>query len=123
MRIDKYIDAFDCSQDGYNWMCKTVQNEAMNVNIKEAAISRVESDCAKLQELIVAADSLDDVSFWEKLQVLDETDRYVVYQRFVEDKSYEQIGKDLNVTRAAICKRLKTIFKKLEKYLKKGKQN
>lgn len=122
MRIDKYIDSFDFSQDGYNWMCKIVQNVSNDINKEEKVIADAELTYLKMQELIAPTDYLDEISFWEKLNFLDETDRYVIYYRFVEKQSLETIGRALNVTRAAICKRLKTIYKKLEKYLKKGKQ-
>lgn len=122
IKINLYVDSFDCSKDGYNWMCKIVENEARTINKDEKVIAEAEITCAKLQELIAPYDILDDISFGEKLSCLDETERYVVYRRFVENESYEVIGRALNVTRAAICKRLKNIYKKLEKYLKNGKQ-
>lgn len=33
-RIQIYIDKFDPNRDGYNWLCKIVENEARNLNKK-----------------------------------------------------------------------------------------
>ena len=123
IKITKYIDSFDCSKDGYNWMCKIVENEAIDINKEEYEIAEAEKFFAKMKELIVAADCLDDISFYEKLNSFDETDRYIVYHKYVEDESLETIGRALGVTRAAVCKRLKKIYIKTKEYLKNGKQN
>lgn len=123
IKIGMYVDSFDCSKDGYNWMCKIVQNAAMDINKKEAAISEAEAKYARMQELVVATDYLDGISFLEKANLLDETDRYILYHKFVDDQSLAAIGRSLGISRAAVCKRLQNISKKTKEYLKKGKQN
>lgn len=114
-----YIYAYDENQDGYNWMCKITENVAHDYNRKlpqELPLFEVSEQDIK-QELRIDELYLDVSLAVDKL---DRESREMVFKRFYFDQSYEEIGKDFNLTKSAVKKRIDKILIKLKKLLKTG---
>lgn len=122
-KIFRYIHAYDENQDGYNWMCKITENVAHDYNrrvLQEFALAEVGSKLNIKQELRIHEEYLD-LSL--AVDSLDPESRDLVYQRFYFERSYEDIGRDLNLTKSAVKKRMDKILVKLKNLLKSGNFN
>lgn len=124
LRIWNHVDTFDSNREGYTWMCRITQNVCYDFNQKEARIAHSEQQFAREQEILSYNHDLEHVEFLMLIDKLglDETDKFIVCQKVLEGKTHEQIGEELNVSKAAICQRLKKIGKIVDKKLKKSKQ-
>ena len=119
-KIFIYIYAYDEKQDGYNWMCKITENVAHDYNkrfFQEVSLFDACPERDIKQELRIDELYLDVSLAVDKL---DPESRELVYKRFYFDRSYEDIGKDYNLTKSAVKKRIDKILIKLKKILKTG---
>ena len=113
LRIFSYIGSWDRSKDGYNWMCRIVQNEAYRLNEKNPTHLPLEeyarNPAAKdITEEISAKDELD-----KYLSVYSELDQELVRMKFGEDYSYSEIAKKLNLKKATAHRRVSIITKEI----------
>lgn len=116
-----YIYTYDEEQDGYNWMCKITENVARGYNrkySKELSLFEVGAVRETKQELQTDEIRFDVSSAIDKL---DSESRELIYQRYYFDRSYEDIGKALNLTKSAVKKRIDKILIKLKKIIENGK--
>ena len=119
LRVFRYIDSWEERKDGYNWMCRIVQNESYRLNEKTPAHLPLE-DYAKETVLTDAT---------EKIFVKDEINRYfsgyseldkkLVYMKFYEDYSYAEIAKKLNLKKSTVHRRVSIITKEILEKRKK----
>lgn len=119
VRIMKYINTYDIDQDGYNWMCKIAQNVAYDFNKKDARDAASERRFARDNDNSDDDDDLDRIEFLSVIDVLNDTDQFIAYKRFVEKETLEEIGLALNISKVAIHQRIKKIKKILYKNIKK----
>lgn len=119
-KIFIYIHAYNENQDGYNWMCKITENVAHDYNRKipqELSFFEISSERDIRQEFRIDELYLDVSLAVDKL---DSESREMIYKRFYFDQSYEAIGRDFNLTKSAVKKRIDKILIKLKKILKTG---
>ena len=126
-RVFNYIDSWDRSKDGYNWMCRIVQNEAYRFNEKNPVHLPLEDYARQttqkdITEKILARDELE-----RYLSMYSELDQELVRMKFGEDYSYSEIAKKLNLKKSTVHRRVsiikKEILAKREKELdENGKQ-
>ena len=119
LRAFDYISSFNPSQDGYNWLCKIVQNLCYDYNKKEQKWVPIDSAFG-----IAAADDIE-TQFVQKnmieeyLSVYSELDKRFIYLRFWEDRSFSEIahltGSKKSYVHKRVSKILKEILKKAEK--------
>lgn len=114
-----YVDSYDCEQDGYNWMCRITQNLAYDHNQKEAKIAESEQRFARDSQTLACNHDFDEVEFSLLTAGLDETDRFIAYKKFVENRTLQDIGDELKISKAAVCNRIKKIGKIIYKNYKK----
>lgn len=116
-----YIQSFNPKYSGYNWLCKIVQNEAQNINKKELRIYEAQGKAIKDQPTEYYDKNFDyDLDFDDLLRLLkDKMDKMIAFRRYYLDETYEQTGDFLDISRAAVCKRLQNISKIVEKKQKK----
>lgn len=120
IKIIRYIDSFDNSKDGYNWMLKIVENIAIDYNKRDAKITLANAKIAENSKRIVSdieADN-DKLDFCLALDNLDPTDQFVAYRRFYLDEPLEVIGKYLGISKVAVYRRVKKICGILENFYK-----
>ena len=116
-KVYTYNESFDYEQDGFNWLCKIVQNVALSKNAAEKRAAFLEEEYRKNLELRYLRDEFADAEFNSILSVLDEPDRSIAYRWFFLGETQEEIGRDHGVSKVAVCKRLKRICKKLKNYM------
>lgn len=121
INVLSYIHSFNPKQSGYNWMCKIVQNAAQTINNSEKRIYLAQGKAVANQPTEYYDKNFDyDLDFDDTLRLIkDKTDKMIVFRRYYLDEKYEQIAVFLDISRAAVCKRVKKIIKFLKKFKKK----
>ena len=113
LRVFHYIDSWDRSKDGYNWMLRIVQNEAYRFNEKNPAQLPLE-DYARRP---VTKDIVDEISARDELERYlsgySELEQEIVKMKYAEDYSYADIAKKLNLKKSTIHRRVSIITKEI----------
>lgn len=116
-RMLKYINSYDESQDGYNWMCKITENVAHDYNglyAKELALSEIDLNQRTAADLRFE-DAYLDLS--RAFDTLDPECRDLLYKYYFFEYSYGELAKEYNVTKNAIKKRIDRILNKIKKFI------
>lgn len=112
------IRTFDKTKDGYNWLCKIVQNEAYDFNKKGLDYLPIEenfyAEATGIDEALATSDEL-----WRWLKNYGELDRRLVYLKFWEEYSYAEIANMLGMKKSNVHKRVSKIVAEI---LKKAKE-
>ena len=115
LKMFQYVYSFDPKQDGYNWMCKIVQNTAWDWNkqySQEIPLEDIEPSSQVIEIEDMIADK-DEVGRW--LQPYSERDRKMMHLRFFEDKTIESIAEALGMGKSNVHKRISKITKEILK--------
>lgn len=125
LKIHKSLDTVDPEKDGYNWMCKTVQTKAYLFNEKRrkrAEISIEELTRSKEEKYTSVFAYADEViersDLLNALKRLTETKQEIVYYRYWEELTYEEIAKRLGMAKTTVYDQMKAIKRELGKYLR-----
>ena len=119
LKAFSYINSFESTQDGYNWLCKIVQNLCFDFNKKD-------KQWVPFEKVANIAHSIDIETHIEKkdtiqtyLSSYSEQEQYFIYLRFWENRSFAEIAKLTGRKKSYVHKRvskiLKEIFEKIEK--------
>ena len=119
LRVFKYIETANFSKDGYNWLCRIVQNEAYRFNKANPTYLSLE-DC---KEEAVSIDMADWISekdeIYRYLKHYSELDRRLVCLRIYEGCSYMEIANKMDMKKSNVHRRISKVFKEIEKKRKK----
>lgn len=113
LRIFQYASTFDPEKDGYNWMCKIVQNAARDwdkdfpQNVSLEAVEQ-NSQVIELEDLVILKDEVDRL-----LQPYCERDRKMMYFRFWEDRKIQEIAELLGMRKSNVHKQISKILKEI----------
>lgn len=113
LKIYQYIYSFDPQKDGYNWMCKIVQNVAWDWNKQYSQEVPLEdippsSQVIDIEEIIATR---DEIKRW--LQPYPEHDRKMIYLRVWENRTIEEIAEELGMKKSNVHKRISKILKEI----------
>ena len=119
LKAFSYIDSFEATQDGYNWLCKIVQNLCFDFNKKDRP-------WVQFEKVINISAPIDVENHIEKkdtiqtyLSFYSELEQQLIYLRFWENRSFAEIakltGKKKSYVHKRVSKILKEIFEKIEK--------
>lgn len=118
-----YINSYDESKDGYNWICRITENVAYKYNNHmpppSADLSEVDSDAGKIA---IADDAEEKLDLFKAIDSLDAESREMVYSHYFLGKSYQEIGDGLHISRVAVKKKIDKILSKIKRYLETGKR-
>lgn len=116
LRMLKYIQSFNIFKDGYNWLCKIVQNVAYDMN---------KENCQYVSEADVL---IDDFSYTDEIDKMLEKDalycyvknfskidRQIIYYRFYMNLTFAEIANKLSRTKSFIYNRIKILSEKILK--------
>ncbi len=116
-RVFKYVKSADTTRNCYGWMCRIVQRVAYEYN----GSHKVTEEIDNISESALFCDIEDYVSeksdLLAALQTLSSADQKLMYLRFWEDLTYEEIAKRLGLKKNAVYKRIKTVLKIIKKIL------
>ena len=110
LRMYQYASSFDPKKDGYNWMCKIVQNVARDWDKNFFQNLSLEDIEEKTQVIETEAQIVlrDEVERW--LKPYPERDRKMMYFRFWENRTIEEIAEMLDMKKSNVHKRISKII-------------
>lgn len=118
LKVFKYISSFDGKKDGYNWLCKIVQNTAYDFNKKEINWLSLEEYVEPIKKDFSEA-IIEEEVISKYLESYSKDIKELVYLRFWEGLSYKEIrirtGLKKSTAHKRISKVLKEIFQKIKK--------
>ena len=121
-KIYLYINSYEEGKDGYNWICRIVQNVAYNYNEITAKISGT-------SELAVAATHADNdftkhieekLDLLHAIEILEPESRELINLYFFLGKSFEEIGDEIHLNKSSVKRRLDKILLKLKIFIETG---
>lgn len=113
--VIRYINSFDESKDGYNWLCKIVQNIAYTYNKKHKVLNpvnriRTNEFSYEMEETLVSNNVLLNI-----LKRFDREAQQLIYLKFWEDLSYRELAVTLDMKKSTVYKKMKSILKIIKK--------
>lgn len=106
------IGLFDENKDGYNWLCKIVENKVKDIIRAEKSYVSVELyDIPTTGELDKAETHID---VFRLLANLDEEEYKMVYLRYIEEKTIRQVAEELGLSVSKVERKLFKIVQKLK---------
>lgn len=115
-RMLKYIHSFNILKDGYNWLCRIVQNVANDMNKqndKYVFQSEVNVDDFSFDEEVDNMLIKDEL--YRHIKTLPELDRQLLFYRFNMGWTFDEIAQKFNRTKSYVYNRINTIRKKILK--------
>jgi len=113
-RVVKYIANFNESKDGYNWLCRIVQNVATDINKENCHY--VSQDKFPIDDLYYF-DETDDIlardALYQYVKTLPKIDRQIFYYRYYLDLPFDAIAKKLNRAKSFVHSRDRILYKKI----------
>ena len=120
LRAFEYIHSFDPTQDGYNWLCKIVQNLCYDFNKKNGNWVQIDKcvGIASDEDIETKIEQRDEIEKY--LSVYSEQDRKFIRLR-IENLSYAEIAKRTGCKRSYVHKRVSKVLKDIQKKQKNKK--
>lgn len=113
-KIYRYASSSRPNRDGYNWMCKIVQNTAYDINKQQQIIIPInEIQNNRLFEGLYS-EALDRSDLYTIIHTFSKLDQEVLYLKFWEDLSYFEIAKKIGMKKSTVHKRIKKLLKIIE---------
>lgn len=115
LRIIKYIGSFNHLKDGYNWICKIVENVAKDFNREN---QNFQSKCEVLSDVSYFNDDIAKILINDAVVRIicgcSAQDRTFFYLRFYADLSYGEIARRMNCSKSYVHKRVEIVCKRIE---------
>jgi len=119
IKIIEKIDKFSQGSNGYAWICKIVQNTALN-KLKFLKL-HVTEDIDEFYNLTNSENteetSQNNVMAQKALQTLDERQRKIIYYKYYMDMSIRDISKKLKVSQSTVHKEIISAEEKMKKFI------
>lgn len=105
-----------------NWMYTIVKNTALtytgrDISLNEQALTDVSSVTSDFVEQCI-----ENLTIKQALACLDDESRTVLVMKFWGGYTFDEIAKELSLSRTTTYDRYKSALKRVEKYLKEGEQ-
>lgn len=116
-KIYLYINSYDESKDGYNWICRITRNVAYNFNNKFSQNPDNAEPDAVLQEIVLTEDAEKRADIFRAIDKLDPESREIVYLYYYLCNTYQEIGDKLHISKVAVKKKIDKILSQLKIYI------
>ena len=116
LKVVVSASGFDHKQNGLNWLYKIVKNGAINHNMRDKTLDHnvLSADLGKE----FSDEWLDTILVKSAVDTLSDSDKQLIYLRFWEGYSFEEIADKIGKPLSTTHDRLKRICKQLKKHLK-----
>ena len=119
------IDTYDESKDGYNWICRIVENTAYDFNENTAKYfnyrTSQNSDNIDSVPVLPESELLEDVEkradLFRAIDKLDPESLELINLYYFLGDSYSEIGKKFHISKVAVKKKIDKILSKLKIYI------
>ncbi|MBE7100372.1 MAG: sigma-70 family RNA polymerase sigma factor [Clostridiales bacterium] len=123
LRAFKYIEALDSSKDGYNWLCKIVQNEAYTLAKKNPVHFSLDDYSQEANSQDVWNNISDKDELYRYLEGYSALDRQLLYLKFYENYSYFEIAEKMGMKKSNVHRRIAKMLKEILKKQKSMDEN
>ncbi len=116
LKVIKYIDSYNVECDGYNWLCKIVQNTAYDFNEKVEINVSLENLIADrlFCESVSIEDCFESMNLNNEMRKLELYDRQIVFYRFIYGMTFDEIAIKLGKRKSTVHKQYVRIMKELK---------
>ena len=115
VRIYQYIHTFNRLKDGYNWMCKIVQNVAYGFNKESGVVQYVENDSGIFGKYCEALEN--KWALMQELARLEKNDQQLIFLKYWENLTCREIARKLKMSKSTVHRRILGILEILRKKL------
>lgn len=121
-KIYRASGSYKPSRSATTWMYTIVKNTALTYTGKD--ISRCEEELTDLSSSTsdFVEKCIEDITVKQALSLLETESRNVLVMRFWGGYTFDEIAKELKLSRTTTYDRYKSALKTVEKYLKEGKK-
>ncbi len=122
LRIYRNAGSFRRNSNGYAWICKITQNQALNRLRSERsnAAENIDDFFFLASDVDVAAQSEAELTVREAMQVLAPFEQRVIYQRYFMDFTLRDSAASLGRSLSAVDRALKSAETKMRNFLNGG---
>lgn len=101
----RYVHSANAEQDGYNWLCKIVQNLCYDFNAKRGVTDF--TDRLSQNKLFYEIEEilLENSQLYAAMAKLEAIDQEILYLKYYEDKSFQEIADKKNMKKSAVYAR------------------
>lgn len=108
--VYKKIELFDEQKDGFNWLCKIVENK-----VKDILRAQKSYVCVELYDITTVKDIETAEAHSDLCGLLDKLDDYeykLIYMKFIEEKTFREIARELGIS---VSKAERDLYKTINK--------
>ena len=116
LKVVQNASGFDHKQNGLNWLYKIVKNGALNHNMRDKTLDHNVLSADLEKEF--SDEWLDTILVKSAVDTLSDSDKQLIYLRFWEGYSFEEIADKIGKPLSTTHDTLKRICKQLKKHLK-----
>ncbi len=122
VKIVQKAKSFTPNTNGYAWVCKIVQNCALNVLRREKRHRSVNiEDCFNLASADdVFQSATQSATLYQAMAALTKIEQVLVYQRYFMDYTIRDSAKALGKSKSAVARLIQTAEQKLKTFLTSG---
>lgn len=114
IKVYKYCASTDIVKDGYNWMCKIVQNLAYDYNRNRRITVPFESTEKDSLSYEIDDVILQNSDLLQAIKTLPASNQELIYLRFWEDLTFDDIAIRTHQKKSTVYKKLKASLKVIE---------
>lgn len=119
--VDK-AHRFKAGTNGYAWICKIVQNTALNMLRKRKRIADIDEfyDIAAASD--VAEQSAQSLAIEQAMSVLDKQEKLLVYQKYFMDYTVRDSAKATGLSKSTVARKIADAENKMRLFMTKAGQ-
>lgn len=116
----KYIDSYNCLQDGYNWLCKIVQNVAYDFNKRLKQTDELSEIIPSNKFLFMTEDMAEQDAVVREIRKLPPYEQRLIFLRFYMNLSFDEVAEEVKGKKSTVYQQIRVIIKKIKKNLQKS---
>lgn len=117
IKVYKYANSANADQDGYNWLCKIVQNLCYDYNAKRGFVEFTDRLSQHTLFYDIEETLIEYSQLYAAIAKLEAIDQDIVYLKYWGDMSLKEIAEKKNMKKSSVYVRLLKIYGFLKKEL------
>ena len=117
IKVYKYVNSANEDQDGYNWLCKIVQNLCFDFNAKRGIVDFKDRLSQNTLFYDIEETLIEYSQLYAAIAKLDADDQELVYLKHWGEMSLKEIAEKKNMKKSSVYVRLLKIYGFLKKEL------
>ncbi len=123
IRIFENANKFKSGTNGYAWICKIVQNTALNMLRRDRASVDLDECFYLADETDVASRSAQSLAVEQVMSVLDIPEKRLIYQKYFMDFTVRDSAKSLGLSKSAAARKIVAAENKMREYISSRDKN